>query len=440
MPFAQPLVVAVEDRLGAPLSGRAVYLTTSGVSAGTLYTTQGYSSMTDASGRASFALRAGLATAPETITFSAPGATSITASLTGTAPAAGTIFTVYNGARFATFGSVPGPARDGRGTNNLGSVTVLRDGGLAVAVSDRILRIEPSGRTTVVVGGGTAAFAEGALGTSIRFSTNNTRIAADPTRDRIYYEEVPIGTPATNGCIVRYLDLATGTVHHFAGTGTCEHGPEGGLAATTNFPNTGDLAVNETGVVYHTPTSGSSNWAVRAIDAGGTVRFVLREGEPSGPYTIADGSSFGGQRYVTPIPGSPDVYVQARIENTAWPLASRGRFAILRVAPDGSFTVVAGTGTDAVGEGIAATSAQIAEGSIAVLVDGSILLAEPTNERIRRIAGGTITTIAGTSGTSSFAGDGVPASTALLTAPNWVTTWRGSHVVFVDSGVVRAIW
>lgn len=114
--------------------------------------------------------------------------------------------------------------------------------------------------------------------------------------------------------------------------------------------------------------------------------------------------------------------------------------AIVRVAPDGSFTVVAGTGTDATGEGIAATSAAIEEGGITVLSDGTLVLAETSNERIRRIAGGTIATIAGTTGMSSFAGDGAPASTALLTAPSFVATWRGTRVLVVDSNVLRAIW
>jgi hypothetical protein len=438
-PFSQPLVVAVEDRLGTPLSGRAVFLTTNGVSAGALYTAQGYGSTTDASGRVSFALRAGLAVAPETVTFSAPGATSITSTLTGTAPAAGTIFTVYNGARFATFGSVPGPARDGRGTNDLASVTALRDGGLAVAVSDRILRIEPSGRTTVLVGGGAGSFSEGALGTSIAINSQNARVAADPTRDRIYYEQVPIGTPATEGCVVRYVDLTTGTVHAFAGTvGTCAAGPEGGLATTTSLPNTNDIVVSDTGVVYHVSTCGGADWVVRSIDTSGILRFVLRQGDPSGPYTISNGSGcFSAPRFLATIPGSPDIYVQVPVTG---PWGSAARLAILRVPPDGVYTVVAGTGTDAVGEGIAATSAQLEEGGITVLSDGSILIAETTNERIRRIAGGTITTVAGTNGMSSFSGDGVPASTALLTAPNFVSTWRGSHVVFVDSGAIRAIW
>ena len=432
MPFATPIVVRLEDRLGAPLAGRAISLRTQGVSLGSLYTAIGYASTTDASGQATFTLRAGLALGTETITFGAIGATSISATTTGTAPADGTIFTVYNGARFATFGSVPGPARDGRGTNDLGSVSVMHDGAIAVAVADRILRIDASGRTTVLVGGGGATFSEGALGTSIAIDTNGGRVAADPTRGRVYYEDA--------GCRIRYLDTATGTVHHFAGTGTCEYGPEGGPAATTDFPAIGDLVVSDTGVVYSTSTQGNAAWAVRAIDTSGTVHFRLRQGDPSGSYTVSNGSSFARTRYVAPIAGSPDVYVQVVVTHPSWPLSTQSRLAILRVAPASTYTAVAGTGLDATGEGIAATSAEIEEGAITVLSDGSIVLCETSSERIRLISGGTIRTISGTSGMSSFAGDGVPASGALLTAPNWVATWRGSHVVFVDSGAVRAIW
>jgi hypothetical protein len=238
-------------------------------------------------------------------------------------------------------------------------------------------------------------------------------------------------------CEIRYLDTTTGTVHHFAGTSTCAFGPEGGPAATTDFPGTGDVAVSDTGIVYVLPSCGDLNWAVRAIDTSGTVRFALRHGSVSGSYTVVNTSAcFSRPRYVAPIPGSPDIYVQVTVDGPGW----LNRLAILRVAPDTSFTLVAGTGLDAVGEGIAATSAQIGEGAMTVLSDGSIVLAETDNERIRLISGGTIRTIAGTSGMSSYAGDGTPAATAFLTAPNWVATWRGTHVVFVDSSVVRAIW
>src|SRR5690606_10279878 len=67
-----------------------------------------------------------------------------------------------------------------------------------------------------------------------------------------------------------------------------------------------------------------------------------------------------------------------------------------------------------------------------------VVLAEGGNDRLRLISGGTITTIAGTRGMGGYAGDGTPASAALIDAPSSVVTWRDDHVVFVQAGTLRA--
>jgi len=51
-----------------------------------------------------------------------------------------------------------------------------------------------------------------------------------------------------------------------------------------------------------------------------------------------------------------------------------------------------------------------------LLADGSLLVADQDNHRVRKVTGGTITTFAGT-GIRGFAGDGGPASAARLDTP-----------------------
>lgn len=81
------------------------------------------------------------------------------------------------------------------------------------------------------------------------------------------------------------------------------------------------------------------------------------------------------------------------------------------VGADGTIATFAGTGVDGfAGDGGPATLAQLSHPRDTVrLADGSILIADSTNERIRRVAAdGTISTVAGT-GASGSSGDGGPA-------------------------------
>src|SRR5439155_661974 len=95
---------------------------------------------------------------------------------------------------------------------------------------------------------------------------------------------------------------------------------------------------------------------------------------------------------------------------------------IRRVDAAGIITTVAGTGTRGFsGDGGAATSAQLA-GPNGVAVDalGRVCIADTYNSRIRRVdTAGNITTIAGTA-TPGFSGDGAAASSAQLNTPNGI--------------------
>ncbi|MCU0671926.1 MAG: MopE-related protein [Myxococcota bacterium] len=423
MPFAAPLVVAVEDRLGTPLSGRAVYLTTRGVNVGALYGSIGYSQSSDVMGQTSFAIRAGLGLGVETVTLSSPGAVSIDVPLTGTTPARGTIFTLLNGARISTAGGIPGPARDVRGTSNVGAVTTLFDGGLAFAINNTVLRVFPDGRTERVLGGGSVAPTDGALATTVSFGSLGAAIGGDPMRPRLYFER---------GCSVWYVDLTLGTVHPFAGTGTCGYTGDDGPALSANIRAIVDMAVSDSGLVYFsTDTSAPDPRPIRVVDTSGTIRTFVAASYASPPYEI-----FNFSLYMSPVPGSEDVVVVAQVSNAGYVGA---RPAVLRVRPDRSFTVLAGTGTDATGEGIPATTASIDGHFVAAFEDGSVVLADASSDRLRVISGGTITTIAGTRGMGGYAGDGTPASTALIDAPGSIVTWRDDHVVFVQAGTLRAV-
>lgn len=98
---------------------------------------------------------------------------------------------------------------------------------------------------------------------------------------------------------------------------------------------------------------------------------------------------------------------------------------------------IAGTGAPSFGgDGAAATLAQLSDPS-AVKVDaaGNIYIADRGNDCIRKInTSGIISTIAGTAGTSGFAGDGAAATAALLNTPGSIAIDGSGNIYISDYG------
>lgn len=111
---------------------------------------------------------------------------------------------------------------------------------------------------------------------------------------------------------------------------------------------------------------------------------------------------------------------------------------VRRVGPDGLITTFAGNGTGGYsGDGGPATQAGINPYSVAVAPDGSVLMADQVNHRIRRVGpDGVITTFAG-NGTGGYSGDGGPATEAALRFPRSVAVAPDGSVLIVDDGSFR---
>jgi hypothetical protein len=93
-----------------------------------------------------------------------------------------------------------------------------------------------------------------------------------------------------------------------------------------------------------------------------------------------------------------------------------------RVDTSGRITTIAGTGSAGYsGDGGAATSARLdTPHGIAVDTAGNVYIADPPNQRIRKVdTSGRITTVAG-NGSSGYNGDGIPATSARLNYPKGV--------------------
>ncbi len=107
-------------------------------------------------------------------------------------------------------------------------------------------------------------------------------------------------------------------------------------------------------------------------------------------------------------------------------------------ATTGLLTRVAGTGACGYnGDNMAATAAQLC-GPSGVTVDsaGDLLIADSTNQRVRKVSNGVITTVAGT-GTYGYNGDNISATAAQLSFPSGVAVDSAGNIYLADSGNQR---
>jgi NHL repeat len=112
---------------------------------------------------------------------------------------------------------------------------------------------------------------------------------------------------------------------------------------------------------------------------------------------------------------------------------------IRRVSPSGQMTTVAGTGTDGYsGDGGPATSARLSWPiDVEATADGGFLIADLGNKRVRRVSpAGVITTVAGT-GQGGSQGDGGPATSARLGSPTGVAATIDGGFLVADASANR---
>ncbi|MFV0460951.1 MAG: hypothetical protein ACK5MT_19525 [Actinomycetales bacterium] len=239
-------------------------------------------------------------------------------------------------------------------------------------------------------------------------------VAVD-SQDRVYYADASQHR-------VRRIE-ADGTVTDIAGTGTAGFSGDGGQATQAMLRAPSRLAFDAAGNLYIADTS---NNRIRKVDvATGVISTVVGTGSAG---NTGDGGQATAARLRTPydVTFAPD--------GTMY-IADRGNQKVRKVDTSGVITTFAGNGTAGYnGDDIPATSARLYNPySVDVAADGSVLIADYDNERIRSVdAGGTITTFAGT-GIASVGGDGGPAAEAGLHKPIYVYAAPNGDVYIGES-------
>jgi hypothetical protein len=214
------------------------------------------------------------------------------------------------------------------------------------------------------------------------------------------------------------------------------------------------VTVAGTGVDGHDGDGGPATAAaidhprgIAALPGGGFVfaepfANTVRRVGPDGTITTIAGTGtagFSGD-------GGPATHAEFRgvhgvglLPDGGFVLADPGNERIRRIWPDSSITTVAGTGVPGFsGDGSSAVAARIdAPRGVAALTDGGFLIPDTENNRIRRVwPDGRITTVAGT-GMAGFSGDGGPATAAELSKPFGVAPTGDGGFLVVDRGNQR---
>lgn len=116
-------------------------------------------------------------------------------------------------------------------------------------------------------------------------------------------------------------------------------------------------------------------------------------------------------------------------------IVDTNRSQVVEATLAGTLVVVAGTGTQGfTGDKGPATAAELnAPQGIAIGPDGTLYIADTANQRIRAISAGQITTLAGT-GTSGFSGDGGAPSAAAFRSPTALAVDPAGALLICDTG------
>ena len=305
-------------------------------------------------------------------------------------------------------------------------VAVDGDGNVFISSrSDRVRKVAVgSGTIATVAGNGVSGFAgDGGLATAARLS-DPQGITLDAAGN-LYIAD-------TFNWRVRRVDQATQIITTVAGEGTSGFSGDGGLATAAQLDQPSGVAVDAAGNLY---IADRANHRIRRVDASTSVITTIAG---SGATGVGNGgfSGDGGAATSARMDLPADVAVDASGNLF---VVEEGNSVVRRIdGSTGVITTVAGTGVAGFsGDGGAATSAQLGvrPRGLALDGDGNLLISDGLNRRVRMVDAGSgiITTVAGT-GTGGFSGDGGPATSATISVPDDVAVDLNGSVLVVDPG------
>lgn len=270
---------------------------------------------------------------------------------------------------------------------------------VADAADNVIDQVSATGQVTTLAGNGTAGYADGSSGSSEFHSPRGLTLSA--SGGTLYVAD------AGNN-LIRAINLSTDVVSTVADTGVSLKSPEG-VAVSGNT-----LYVADTGNNRVVEISGGSGSLLAGSGVSGYSNGIGAAASFSAPQGVAIG---GGTLYVADT-GNDDI----RVVNTT----------------TGSVSTLAGTGSSGSANGTGASASFSSPRSIALSASGTLFVADAGNNLVREVSpGGSVTTLAGSGGSTDVNGTGVGASFAAPVVVAGLGGWQSDQpaVGFGDVGV-----
>ena len=410
----RPFVVVVTNSSGVPVAGVDVTFTVT-AGGGTVPGGSPQLVTTDSQGVASITLTLGATGGTNTVTATATGLSG--SPLTFNAAAIGTfvpIITTVAGSASTTSSGDGGPATSA-GLAYAYGLAVDAAGNFYVSdtVGNRIRKIDTNGTITTVAGTGTASFS-GDNGTATSATISGPEGLTIDGAGNLYFSDF-------NNNRIRKVNGTTGIITTVAGNGTATFSGDNGLATSASLSSPKDVTVDRFGNLY---IADSANTRVRKVDTSGIITTVAGNGSQSstgdGGLAIAAGMS----AFAVAVDAAGNIYI-----------ADSNR--IRKVDTSGIINTIAGNGSGgSSGDGGLAISATLST-SQGVTVDaaGNLYFADTIpNARVRKIDTlGIINTVAG-DGTTTFKGDGGPATSASLQFPEKALVDASGNFLIADGG------
>ncbi len=220
---------------------------------------------------------------------------------------------------------------------------------------------------------------------------------------------------------IRKINTAA-IINTIAGVGTPGYSGDGFAATLANINMPWGVAADAAGNIY---ISDQGNNCIRKVSAAGIITTIAGTGVAgfSGDGLAATAAKINIP-YGIAVDATGNVF-----------FADNGNSCIRKVSASGTITTVAGLGgaSGYSGDGGLAILEKLNRPTdVAVDASGNLYIADMGNNRIRKVTGGTITTIAGT-GAAGFIGDGGSAATAKVNAPMGVKVDGSGNIYIADA-------
>jgi sugar lactone lactonase YvrE len=293
-------------------------------------------------------------------------------------------------------------------------------GGFYVSIGSQnvVYQVTSDGRISVAAGDGTPGFAgDGGPAASARLSYP-TGLALDSAGNLFLAD-------SGNNRIRKVTTL--GIISTVAGTGTANYYGDNDRAILAELNNPRGIVLDASGNLL---IADSANNRVRKVTTLGIISTIAGTGSAGfgGDVDENDDDEEDATSAILNYPTSLAVDAAGSIF-----VADCANQRIRKITTDGDIDTVVGNGAQGFsGDGGQATSAEL-NNPVALALDdaGNLYIADSYNFRIRKVSGGTITTIAGT-GEAGFSGDGGQAISAQLYVPSGLMVDRAGNLFIAD--------